>query len=177
MIIPCIGKVYCFSLTKCFQIQDLIFTTLLPTMLYLPGLCPQLLFFLNCFPLLLCWVGVHWHLQRFLQCINYIILEFIFSLSPPSPIHGIVTTGIIIAITNICVHFLHCIHPPTLFSQHLPPPTSATPPHWARPVLPSCSLILQKKKEKKKSVTFLFVWDKGSYTGSYSSDSSRCTWT
>jgi hypothetical protein len=27
-----------------------------------------------------------WHLQRFLQCINYIILEFI-----PPPIHGIVT--------------------------------------------------------------------------------------
>jgi hypothetical protein len=47
------------------------------------------------------------------------------------------------------------------------PPTGATPPPQAGPVLPSCSLILQKKKEKQKNMTNLFVWDKGSDSGSF----------
>jgi hypothetical protein len=47
----------------------------------------------------------------------------------------------------MCTHFLPHIHPPTPFPRHLPPPTDATPPPWAGPVLTPCSLTLQKRKD------------------------------
>jgi hypothetical protein len=37
------------------------------------------------------------------------------SFIPPYPILGTVSTGIIFAFTYMCIHYSHCIHPPTLF--------------------------------------------------------------
>jgi hypothetical protein len=67
--------------------------------------------------------GVLQYFQRFLQCIKYITLEFItlaaLSHSPPlSP--GTVATGIIFSFTNMCIHYLYHIQPPT----PSPPPPS-----------------------------------------------------
>jgi hypothetical protein len=59
--------------------------------------------------------GTLQHLQRFFQCIKYIILEFTPLLHSPPPISGTVSTSIIFAFTYICTHYLHCTHPPTLF--------------------------------------------------------------
>jgi hypothetical protein len=56
---------------------------------------------------------------------------------------------------------------PTHFPWHLPFPTSANPPPWAGPVQTSGSLILQKRKEKKKNMRVLLVWDKHSYKESF----------
>jgi hypothetical protein len=73
--------------------------------------------------------GTLWHLQRFLQYINCIILEFTPSTAPfyPSPpIHGTVSTGIIFTFTCMCTKFLHHIHSPTPFLSHLPLPLVTT---------------------------------------------------
>jgi hypothetical protein len=103
-----------------------------------------LIFFLYC-----CfgW-AVHWHLQRFLQYINYFIPEFspsVAFLYPPQLIQGIVTTGIIIAIICMCTYFLQCIHTPKPLSP-IPLPS-----HCVGLVLPSFSPILQKWKDKRKT--------------------------
>jgi hypothetical protein len=116
-----------------------------------------------------------WHLQKFFQYIKHIILEFTplptALLYPPSFIPGIVSTGIIFELTYICAHFLHHIHPPTPF-----PPTSSLLPLAPNTLLPgnTCSTppVLwfcrrKKRKDKEKNMTFLLVWDKGSYTGSF----------
>jgi hypothetical protein len=59
------------------------------------------------------------HLQRFLQCINYIILEFTPSttlLYFLSPIHETVSVGIIFAFTYTCsTHLFYLIDSPTTF--------------------------------------------------------------
>jgi hypothetical protein len=104
------------------------------------------------------------HLQRFLQYINYTVFEFISSTVPlpliSSPqIHGIVKTGITIAFTCMCTHFLHCIYPPNSFLHYLPTP----PPHYRLvPIVPCgygwfCTCVLrfcrrEKRKEKNKNV-------------------------
>jgi hypothetical protein len=62
------------------------------------------------------------------------------AVSPPTPIHGIVTVGIIIALTCMCTHFLHCIHPPTLFPHHLPLPVVLFPSRNYKGGLEPCSL-------------------------------------
>jgi hypothetical protein len=110
---------------------------------------------------------------EFLQFIKYIILEFIPStalLYPPSlPMPGIVSTSIIFAFTYMCTHFLHCIHPPTPFptTSHLllKPRSYPRQDLFHHPVL----WFSRRKKieDKKKSMTFLLVLDKGSKTGSF----------
>jgi hypothetical protein len=73
-----------------------------------------------------------------------IVLYLLLSLIP-----GVVSTGIIFAFTNMRTHFLHHIHPHTPFPGHLPHLTGASPNLWIGLILPSCSLILYKKKEKR----------------------------
>jgi hypothetical protein len=94
------------------------------------------------------------------------IHHFHHSPSSPFPIHGIVTI-VIIAFTYRCTHFLHHIHPSTLFPHHLFLPAGANPPPQEGPVSPSYSPLLQERKDKKKNMTFLFVWYKVSHTGSF----------
>jgi hypothetical protein len=64
------------------------------------------------------------------------LLSFIL---PPSPI---VSTGIIFALTYMCTHFFHRIHPPTSFSHHSLFPSLYQPPLTIGPVLPFCSPVL-----------------------------------
>jgi hypothetical protein len=65
--------------------------------------------------------------------------------------------------------FVHHIHPHTPFPRHLSPPTGASLPAWAGLVLPLfCNFCKrQKREDKMKNMTFLLVWDKSSYTGSF----------
>jgi hypothetical protein len=84
--------------------------------------------------------GTLWYLQKFLQYINYIILEFLppFSFIAPPYICGKISTGII---------FPFIQYSPS--HTHSPPPP---PSHWYQPsqaghVLPSYSPILSKKKK------------------------------
>jgi hypothetical protein len=113
-----------------------------------------------CFiPLLLSWMGytvaftnvliVYQIYHTWLHLLHTILLY------PPPPIPEIVSRGLIFAFTYMCVHSF-C----TIFTLLWPPAGS---------VPPSCSPILQKKREmiKSKAWHFLPVWDKSSYTRSF----------
>jgi hypothetical protein len=114
------------------------------------------------FPLLL-WLGrgTLCHLQRFLKYIHYFIFEFTpciahLYLPPPPQITGLVSTGIIFALTCMCTHVLHHVHPSTHFQGH-PPPTDINPAPWEGPFPPSYFPILQKTK-KLKGKHDIFAW-------------------
>jgi hypothetical protein len=67
----------------------------------------------------------------------------------------------------IYIH-LHHIHPPTLFPHHLPPPPGAN----SLPLGRTCSTLLfsdfvEERRDKKKIMTFLPIWDKDSYIRSF----------
>jgi hypothetical protein len=64
------------------------------------------------------------------------------------PIHGTVSTDNIFAFTHMCKQYLHHIHPPTPFPATFP---------LGRTCFTLLFLILQKCKNKKKNMTFLFV--------------------
>jgi hypothetical protein len=81
---------------------------------------------------------------------------------------GPVSTGIIFAFTYMCIHYLHHIHPPTLFPTTSPlPPVPTTPGKnlFQRLVLQFCRRT--NIKAKKRNMAFLLVWDKDSYPGSF----------
>jgi hypothetical protein len=97
--------------------------------------------------------GTLWPLQKFLQCIKYILLEFIPSTSllySPLPIPGIVSKGITFAFISMCTQCLHHIHPPNPFPCHLP--------LLLVPVLPRqdlfCTPVLWFCRKKKKKWHF-----------------------
>jgi hypothetical protein len=95
--------------------------------------------------LLLCWVGVHCGIYRSSYYISNIIFEFTISiilLYLPSPIPGIVSTGIIIPFTYMCTQYLYYIHPPTLFPYFFSPSHKHQPPNP-----PQGQLMLKKKND------------------------------
>jgi hypothetical protein len=129
--------------------------------------CDKLTYFLCFFFLFLLFCGgTLWHLQKFLQCIKYIILKFtpnIMLLYPLSSIPGIFSTGLIFPFTHMCAQYLHCIHPPPHFPHISHMPLSRFQTLWF--------LFSDFHKEKKKSlliveesyienilVTFLYIF-------------------
>jgi hypothetical protein len=75
-----------------------------------------------------------WRLQKFLQYIKYILLEYpppSFSFIHPYPIPAIVSTDLIFPFTYMCTQNLYYIHPPFPTSLLLPlSPTSSPPQLW-----------------------------------------------
>jgi hypothetical protein len=65
----------------------------------------------------------------------------------------------------MCIHYLHLIHPSTPFSTTSPlllVPTALLQT-WQDLSAFMCNDFVEEKRKKKK-MTFLFVYDKGSYT-------------
>jgi hypothetical protein len=66
-----------------------------------------------------------WHLQKFLQCIKYIILENSSPLQVSFPLFpsnaGIISTGIILIFTYVCTQSLYYFSPSHTFPYLLLP--------------------------------------------------------
>jgi hypothetical protein len=82
---------------------------------------------------------------------------YYFSLPHP-PIPGIASTDNIFPFTHMCPQYMHHTHPPSPFPHLifllLPIPSTPASVLQTGPVLPSCSLILYKKR-RRRNVTFL----------------------
>jgi hypothetical protein len=77
-----------------------------------------------------------------------------FSFIPPSPIPGIVSTGIFLTI-YIPVSTVFVPHSSSYTVSPSPPPSYWYQLPQAGPVSPSCSLILQKKENRNDNFAFL----------------------
>jgi hypothetical protein len=64
----------------------------------------------------------------------------------------------------MCSQYLHHIHHPIPFPHNLSPPTGTNPPSRICTTLLLSNLL--EEKRTRKETTFLFGWDKSSYTGS-----------
>jgi hypothetical protein len=104
---------------------------------------------------LLCWVGVYCGIYK--SFYNIPNMSYLNSLPPPfsfisSPLpHSWNSFNRYhFSFTYKSTQYLYHIHPPSPFPHLLTLPLVATPPTLVGPVLPSCSLILSKKKRKRK---------------------------
>jgi hypothetical protein len=92
-----------------------------------------------------CAGGTFWQLQKFLQCIRYIILEFTpstispLSALPPYSWNSFIRHNFSI---NMHVHTVFAPYSPSFTISLPPPPSYWYQPSQAEPIPPSCSLIL-----------------------------------
>jgi hypothetical protein len=122
-------------------------------------------------PLLLCRVGTLCHLQRSLQFIHYIILEFIPStafLYLPLPWFLEWFQQVSFLHLQTCAHIFCTVLPFYPFLSH--PPTGANPPDTLGRTFSTLlfsNFVEEKRETIKRKTSFLLVWDKASYTGSF----------
>jgi hypothetical protein len=121
--------------------------------------------------LLLFWVGVHCGIYKnsyTIPTISYLNspLSLLPFIPPSSDSWNSFNRNHFSTLIHVYIFFALYYSPTHLFLPP-PPPTGANPLPWARLILPFCSLILQNRKEKKKNMTFMLVWGKDSYTGSF----------
>jgi hypothetical protein len=118
--------------------------------------------------------GTLWHLQRFIKCIKYILLESTPSTALPYSITPSPDSWNSFNRYHFCIY----IRVYTLFPLY----SSSYPFPWHFPHSPSCPLgricsvysallfsncVEEKTKDKMRNMTFLLVWNKDSYTRSF----------
>jgi hypothetical protein len=103
--------------------------------------------------------GVHWHIYK----VSYNVSNISYLNSPPpllsfiSPplIPETVSTDVVFAFTYMYTHYLHHVHPPTLFPAPSPPP--ATPPGRTCSALLFSDFCRRKNIKYKRNMAFLLV--------------------
>jgi hypothetical protein len=93
---------------------------------------------------------------------KFIILEFTPSTAlfhPPTQIPGTVSADIIFAFAYMCIHYLHCIHPPIPFTATSPfPLVPNNPPDrtCSTQLFPN-SVEEKTIRDNKRNMAFLLV--------------------